>query len=147
MFSVLHVSELIRGLTSARNLKKQLCMYMENIFLKTTLFIYFNLFPKIYSKVWVAKLGVRLICECSLYASVYGISLVLCLSHKCEPGFRNYSMKHFPRSQNCKVIQQNTLNKATPILKSSQYLTFLSCCTEVDDKQRIPTKSIRNLPR
>ena len=47
--------------------------------------IYFQIF---FSKIWVAKLGVRLFCECSLYASVYGISLVLCLSHKCEPGFR-----------------------------------------------------------
>ena len=45
-------------------------------------------FQKFFSKIWVAKLGVRLFCECSLYASVYGISLVLCLSHKCEPGFR-----------------------------------------------------------
>ena len=40
--------------------------------LKTPLLIYFNFFPKIFSKIWVAKLGVRLICECGLYASVYG---------------------------------------------------------------------------
>ena len=47
-------------------------MYMENIILKTPLLIYFNFFPKIVSKIWVAKLGVQLICECGLYTSVYG---------------------------------------------------------------------------
>ena len=33
----------------------------------------FNFFPTFFSKIWVAKLGVRLICECGLYAGVYGI--------------------------------------------------------------------------
>ena len=31
-----------------------------------------NFFPKFFSKIWVAKLGVGLICECGLYAGVYG---------------------------------------------------------------------------
>ena len=34
----------------ARNLKKQLCMYMKIIILKTPLLIYFNFFPKVFSQ-------------------------------------------------------------------------------------------------
>ena len=71
VFSVLNVSELIRGLTRARNLKKQ-CTYMQDFFLKTPLLIYLISFQNFFSKIWVAKLGVRLICECGLYAGVYG---------------------------------------------------------------------------
>ena len=67
----LNVSELIRGLTHAINLKKQ-CMYMSDFFLKTPLLIYLISFQNLFSKIWVAKLGVRLICECGLYAGVYG---------------------------------------------------------------------------
>ena len=47
VFSVLNVSELIRGLTRARNLKKQ-CIYMKDIFVKTPLLIYFNFFQKFF---------------------------------------------------------------------------------------------------
>ena len=51
----------------SRNLEKQ-CMCMQEIFLKTPLLIYSNFFPKPFP-----KLGVRLICECSFYAGIYGI--------------------------------------------------------------------------
>ena len=44
----------------ARNLQKQ-CMYMT----------YFNIFPKLFSKIQVAKLRVQLICKCSLSAVIY----------------------------------------------------------------------------
>ena len=45
---------------------------MQDFFLKTPLFIYLISFQIFFSKIWVAKLGVRLICECGLYAGVYG---------------------------------------------------------------------------
>ena len=72
VFSVLNASELIRGLTHARNLKKQ-CMYMENIILNTPLLIYFNFFPKVFSQNLscqtrgAAYLRVRLIRRCLRY--------------------------------------------------------------------------------
>ena len=45
---------------------------MYDFFLQTPLLIYFNFFTKIFSKIWVAKFEVRLICQCGLYAGVYG---------------------------------------------------------------------------
>ena len=73
VFSVLNVSELIRRLTCVRNLEKlQETMHVHvRLLSKDSTFDLFNFFTIFFSKIWVAKLGVRLICECGLYASVY----------------------------------------------------------------------------
>ena len=38
----------------------------------------FFLWRTFFSKIWVAKLGVRLICECGLFASLYGTPCTIC---------------------------------------------------------------------
>ena len=73
----------MRGLArSIRNFQRKQWMYITDIFLKTPLSIYFNFFPNFFSKIWVPKLGVRLICKCGLYAGVYGnLEILLKTSH------------------------------------------------------------------
>ena len=61
----------MRGLVRWRNFQKKQCMYIIDIFLKTPFLICFNSFQN-----WVHKLAVRLICESSLYAGVYGDSKI-----------------------------------------------------------------------
>ena len=46
---------------------------MKRTFRKTPLVNYFDSSPKPFSEICVAKLGVRLICECGLYVGVYSL--------------------------------------------------------------------------
>ena len=66
----------MRGCTF-KKLEEQCTHMYKDIFLKTPLLIYFNLFQKIFPKIEVAKLGMRLICKYGLYAGIYGTGFVI----------------------------------------------------------------------
>ena len=53
-----------------KKLEEQCTHMYKDIFLKTPLLIYFNFFQFFFPKIEVAKLGMRVICKCGLYAGI-----------------------------------------------------------------------------
>ena len=60
-----------------KKLEEQCTHMYKDIFLKTPLLIYFNFFQIFFPKIEVAKLGMRLICKCGLYAGIYSTCFVI----------------------------------------------------------------------
>ena len=92
----------------------------------------FKFFPNFFSKIWVAKLGVRLICECGLYAGVYcrlfiGDDKKICFL-EVTFSFKNSLVLNicFESWENCWVNEQNFVMFLRGICNKTVFYEFLS---------------------